>query len=162
MLWMSSYLVLHYGMAEERSATYTSIFFVGITLGRMLNGFLTARCSDDGLIRLGQGLIAAGAVLLLLPFGSAGAAAGFLLIGLGCAPVCPCLLHSTPQHFGEENSRSLIGLQVAASTLGNCVLPSLFGVAAGAFGIGLLPGYIVLCLGIMFAAHSRLVRVTAH
>lgn len=160
MLWMSSYLVLHFGMTEERSATYTSLFFAGITAGRMLSGFLTVKCSDDNLIRLGEGLIAAGTAVLLL-FGPAGAVVGFILIGLGCAPMCPCLLHSTPLRFGQAHSRSLIGLQVAASTLGNCVLPSLFGLVANHISISLFPGYIILCLGGMFLAHRRLAKLTA-
>lgn len=159
MLWMNSYLVLYYGMAEARAAALASLFFVGVTLGRVLSGFLTMKCSDDGLIRLGQGLIAVG-LLMLLFFGSQGTVIGFLLIGLGCAPISPSLLHSTPGHFGEEHSGSLIGLQVAASTLGNCVLPSLFGLVANYISVSLLPGYILLCLCVMFVAHRRLVKLT--
>ena len=87
--------------------------------------------------------------------------AALLAIGVGCAPVCPCLLHSTPQHFGKEHSQALVGLQVAASTLGNCILPSLFGLVAGHISIALLPVYIFICLGIMAAAHHRLSKVSA-
>ena len=160
-LWMSSYMVLSIGLSEELAAAYASLFFIGITIGRMLNGILTVKFNDDRLIRIGCVLIAAGGILMLLPFGKTTALASLVLIGVGCAPMCPCLLHSTPQHFGEEHSQALIGMQVAASTLGNCILPSVFGLVAGWFSIALFPVYVFFCFAIMFAAHWRLVKLTA-
>ena len=162
MLWMSSYMVIYSGLAEEMAATYASLFFIGITAGRMLNGFLTAKFNDDMLIRFGQVLIAGGVVLMAIPASQAVTLAGLLMIGFGCAPVCPCLLHSTPLHFGKEHSEALVGVQVAASTLGNCILPSLFGIVANHVSIALLPVYVAACLGIMAVAHYRLVKLTAH
>ncbi len=161
MLWMSSYMVLHIGLAEEMAATYVSLFFIGITVGRMLNGFLTMKFHGDTLIHFGQILIAIGGVLLILPLGKGVMLAALLTIGVGCAPVCPCLLHSTPEHFGKEHSQALVGLQVAASSLGNCIFPSLFGLVAGHISIALLPVYIFICLGVMAAAHHRLSKVSA-
>lgn len=161
MLWMSSYMVLYSGLSEDLAATYASLFFIGITAGRMLNGFLTSKYSGDQLIRFGCVLIAAGGVLLVLPLGKAVTLVSLLLIGFGCAPVCPCMLHSTPRHFGKANSQALVGVQVAASTLGNCILPSLFGLVANHISIALLPAYVFLCLGIMFFSHRRLVKLTA-
>lgn len=159
MLWTSSYLVIYCGLSEGKSASFVSLFFMGITIGRMLNGFLSVRFSNNQLIRIGEGMIAVGCVLLLLPLGQTVTIAGLLLIGLGCSPVYPCLLHSTPQHFGVEYSQALVGFQFAASTLGNCILPSLFGLVANYISIALLPLFVFLCLGIMFAAHHRLIKI---
>lgn len=161
MMWISSYLVLHSGLAEGMAATYTSLFFLGITVGRMLNGFLTVRFNDDQLIRFGQALVATGVIIMLLPFSLICTLVGLLLIGVGCAPVCPCLLHATPARFGTEQAQSMVGLQVAASTLGGCVFPSAFGLAANYISISLLPAYILICLGVMALAHYRLVKLTA-
>ena len=161
MLWMSSYMVIHCGMLEEMAATYASLFFIGITAGRMLNGFLTAKFDDDRLIRFGTILMACGTVMMALPLGNTVTLLSLLLIGIGCAPVCPCLLHSTPLHFGREHSEALVGVQVAASTLGNCVLPSLFGLVANHISIALLPVYTAVCLGAMAFAHYRLVKLTS-
>ena len=161
MLWMSSYMVLYIGLAEELAATYVSLFFIGITAGRMLNGFLTMKFNGDTLIRFGEILIAAGVVLLVLPLGRGVMLVALLVIGLGCAPICPCLLHSTPQHFGKEHSQALVGLQVAASSLGNCIFPSLFGLVASHISIALLPVYVFVCLGVMAFAHHRLAKVSA-
>lgn len=160
MMWMSSYMVIYSGFSEDLAATYASIYFIGITAGRMLNGILTSRFDDDRLIRTGEILIGTGAVLMALPLGEMVTLAGFLLVGLGCAPVTPCLLHSTPRYFGKENSQALVGVQVAASTLGNCILPSLFGIIANRVSIALLPVYVFVCLGVMTFAHHRLVRMS--
>ena len=159
MMWMSSYMVLHSGFSEETAATCASLYFLGITAGRMLNGILASKFEDGRLIRAGGLLIAAGAALMALPLPETAALAGFVIVGLGCAPVTPCLLHSTPRYFGRENSQQLVGVQVAASTLGNCILPSLFGVIADRAGIALLPGYVLACLGVLLASHRRLEKL---
>ena len=110
MLWASSYLFLHKGLSEETAAFFASLFFIGITAGRGLNGFLTIKFSDNNLIRGGQCIIALGIAALLLPFGDLFSLAGLVLIGLGCAPIYPCIIHSTPIHFGPERSQALIGV----------------------------------------------------
>ena len=115
MLWASTYLVRQVGMHEELAATLGSLFFIGMTSGRFVGGFLTAKLNDTNMIRLGQGIIGIGAVVMLLPVGEMAAIAGLLLIGLGCAPIYPSIIHSTPEHFGEENSQALIGVQMASA-----------------------------------------------
>lgn len=160
MLWVSSYMVLHSGLTEEKAAEFASLFFLGITLGRMCNGFLTAKFSDDHLIRFGRVLIAAGIAVMLLPLGETAMLASLLLIGFGCAPVCPCMLHATPMRFGTTYSQMLVGVQVAAGTVGNCILPSLFGLIANHISIALFPGYLILCTAVMAVGHHRLIRVT--
>ena len=94
------------------------------------------------MIRLGQGIIALGIVIMLLPLGNGAAMVGLLLMGLGCAPIYPCVIHSTPAHFGEENSQALIGVQMAGAYVGICVMPPLFGILANHLGAGLLPWYL--------------------
>ena len=141
-LWGSTYLVRHRGMAEETAAGFGSLFLVGITVGRFLNGFLTYKLSDKSLIRLGQGIMILGVLAMILPLGAQGALTGLLLIGLGCAPIYPCVIHSTPAHFGEENSQAVIGVQMAAAYIGVCVMPPLFGLLARLVSISLLPAYI--------------------
>lgn len=143
MLWGSSYLVMHVGMDEERAAGFASLFVIGITVGRFLSGFLTMKLSDVSMIRLGQGIIMAGVIVMLLPFGEGASMTGLTLIGLGCAPVYPCVIHSTPDHFGEENSQAIIGVQMASAYVGICLMPPLFGLLANLTGTGLLPFYLM-------------------
>ena len=158
MLWASSYLALGRGVSAEAAAGYASLFFIGITVGRALNGFLTMRFSDAQMIRAGQALVALGALLLLLPLGTGAALAGLVVIGLGCAPIYPCIIHSTPERFGAEKSQALIGVQMASAYVGNCLMPPLFGLIANHISISLLPVFLLLALTGMVLMHERLVR----
>ena len=122
-----------------------------------VSGFLTFRLSDAAMIRLGCGIIAAGVASLLLPFAGA-ALAGFVLIGLGCAPVYPCIIHSTPAHFGAERSQALIGVQMACAYIGVCAMPPLFGLIANHISVALLPGYLAVLLVVMAFMHERVLK----
>lgn len=160
-LWGSTYLVRHWGMAEEAAAGFGSLFLIGITIGRALNGFLTYKLSDKALIRLGQGIMLLGVAVMVMPLGAFGAMTGLLLIGLGCAPIYPCVIHSTPSHFGEENSQAIVGVQMAAAYIGVCVMPPLFGLIANHITVSLLPGYIGLITALMIAMCEKLNRMKA-
>lgn len=159
-LWASSYLVLQRGVTPERAASFSGLFFIGITAGRALNGFLTLKLNDRQLIRLGQAIIASGVLALLLPLGQGVSLAGLVLIGLGCAPIYPCVIHSTPDHFGAENSQAIIGVQMASAYTGVCVMPPLFGLIANHLSTGLFPLFLLAVLLLMFLTHERLLRVS--
>ncbi len=141
-LWGSSYMVMHHGMEEEVAASLASLFLMGITLGRAISGFLTAKLNDTNMIRLGQAIVAAGLVLLFIPIGTGFAMAGLLLIGLGCAPIYPCIIHSTPALFGADKSQAIIGVQMASAYLGSLAAPPIFGLIANHIDAGLLPVYL--------------------
>ena len=159
MLWASSYLALGRGVSAEAAAGYASLFFIGITVGRALNGFLTMRFSDAQMIRAGQALVALGALLLLLPLGTGAALAGLVVIGLGCAPIYPCIIHSTPERFGADRSQALIGVQMASAYVGTLLMPPLFGLIADHISIGLFPVFLLVALAVMALMHERLVRM---
>lgn len=109
------------------------MFFIGITIGRALNGFLAMKLSDTQMVRMGQVLIACGVVILFLPLGASVSLAGFVMIGLGCAPIYPCLIHSTPDHFGADKSQAIIGIQMACAYVGSSLMPPMFGLIARAY-----------------------------
>ncbi len=158
-LWAASYLNGACGFSAEISATFAGLFFVGITVGRFLSGFMTMRLSDDRMIRLGIGIVACGVVLLLLPV-NALSLAGLVAIGLGCAPIYPCIIHSTPERFGAENSLAFVGIQMASAYVGTTLMPPLFGLVARNLDISLLPAYLILFLSLMFYMHSKLTKIT--
>lgn len=152
-LWASSYLVLRRGMPEETAAGFAGLFFIGITTGRAFSGFLTMKLNDTQMIRLGQGFMLSGIVLLFLPFGSVITLLGFLFIGLGCAPVYPSIIHSTPEHFGVDKSQAMIGVQMASAYVGTCIMPPIFGFLANHIGVSVFPVYllaILVFMGIMY------------
>ena len=155
-LWGSSYFVLQIGLDEETAASYAALFMAGLTFGRFLNGFLTYKINDTNLIRLGQGIIGLGVLALFLPLGQPAAMAGLTLMGLGCAPIYPCIIHSTPERFGENHSQTLIGVQMASAYIGICCMPPLFGILANGIGVWLLPWYTGAILILMAAMCERL------
>ena len=157
-LWASSYLNVYKGIPAETAAGYAGLFFLGITAGRALSGFLTMKLSDPQMIRLGQGIIAPGILAMLLPAHEYVALAGLVLVGLGCAPIYPCVIHSTPDHFGADKSQAVIGVQMASAYVGTCLMPPLFGLIASYVTPGLLPLYLLAILAVMTAAHEALLR----
>lgn len=159
-LWAVSYIVFEKEIALDKAAGLGAIFFLGITVGRFLSGFLTAKYSDKQMVRIGNVILAAGIFTLFLPLGNIGAIAGLFLIGLGCVPVYPCLIHFTPEHFGDEKSQAVIGVQMASAYVGSTFMPPLFGILANHISIALLPVYIGLLLTMMFLLSERLNRMT--
>ncbi len=155
-LWASSYLVLQRRLTAENAAGFASLFFIGITAGRAVSGFLTLKLNDIQMIRLGQGMILYGIICLLLPFGSISALLGLVLIGVGCAPVYPSLIHSTPTHFGAEQSQAVIGVQMASAYVGTCFMPSVFGFLASYISLSLFPLYLLAILILMAAMYTRM------
>ena len=158
MLWSSTYLVRHLGMDEERAASLASMFFLGITAGRAASGFLTYKFNDVNMIRMGQAVIALGAAAMVLPLGEATTITGLVLVGLGCAPIYPCIIHSTPDHFGTENSQALIGVQMASAYLGSLIAPPVFGLIANHISASLMPVYMGLILLVMVLMCEQLNR----
>ena len=159
-LWASSYLVLHKGVAPETAATFASLFYIGITIGRAISGFITMKLNDTQMIRLGQGIILLGVLALFLPLGSTISLIGFILIGLGCAPIYPCIIHSTPDHFGADRSQAIIGVQMASAYVGTCLMPPVFGLIANNITVALLPAYLILFLVLLSVMHEILIQKT--
>lgn len=159
-LWASSYLTLYKGILPETAASFASLFFIGITIGRALSGFVTMKLSNVQMIRLGQVLIAVGIITMLLPGLPLFSLIGLILIGLGCAPIYPCIIHSTPAHFGAERSQAIIGVQMASAYIGTCLMPPLFGILANRITVALLPLYLLAVLLIMVLMHELLTRKT--
>lgn len=159
-LWAISFLNLSKGISAEQAASFGAMFFIGITVGRAINGFLAMRMHDESMIRMGQVLILFGIVTVMLPAGDAVALAGLILIGLGCAPIYPCIIHSTPTHFGKDKSQAIIGVQMAAAYIGTMLMPPLFGILANHLSISLLPIYLLVLLAIMAFMHERLIQKT--
>lgn len=160
-LWASSYLTLHKGVSADTAATFASMFYLGITVGRALSGFFTMKLNDVQMIRLGEVIIGIGVLVMLLPFGQSLSLAGLILIGLGCAPVYPCVIHSTPAHFGADKSQAIIGIQMACAYVGTCLMPPVFGLIANHITVALLPVYLLIILVLMVIMHELLCKKTA-
>ena len=159
-LWASSYLNIYRGISPETAARYAALFYIGITIGRAISGFITMKLNDKQMIRMGQVIITIGLVMMLLPFSQNLSLFGLIVIGLGCAPIYPCIIHSTPAHFGADKSQAIIGVQMACAYIGTCLMPPVFGLIANYISVALLPVFLFVFLILMVVMHERLNRKT--
>ena len=155
-MWASSYMVLGKGMSAETAAKCASLFYLGITSGRFISGFVTIKLGDRKMVGLGQIIIAAGAVSLLLPLGNGAVFIGLALMGIGCAPIFPSLLHETPENFGTDLSQSIMGMQMACAYIGAALTPPLFGILADFVSIKLYPLFLMIFVLTLIFAVDRL------
>ncbi len=156
-LWASSYLVEFRGIDTEMAARFASLFYLGITLGRFLSGFISDKLGDKALIRYGLVVILFGIILVGLPLSSnIMTLAGLVIIGFGCAPIYPSVIHATPSNFGENNSQAIIGVQMASAYVGTTLMPPIFGFIADNISIGLYPLYLILFAILMIIMSERL------
>lgn len=160
-LWASSYLVLQKGIEPGIAAKWAAIFYLGITAGRFLSGFITGRVGDKNMVRLGQALAGLGTVIIMLPFGNWWSFPGLVLIGLGCAPIYPSLLHATPVNFGADNSQAIMGMQMASAYVGTTFMPLLFGVLAEKVGLWSYSPYLMFFVVLMLIMVEKLNRIQA-
>lgn len=154
-LWASSFMSLSRGVDPIVAARWASYFYLGVTLGRFFLGFVSDRIGDRGMIRLGQGCVIVGVLVLAIPLSGAVSFAGLLMVGLGCAPIYPCLLHETPTNFGVENSQTMMGFQMACAYTGSTLMPPLFGLIAGRTTIALYPVFLLVMAVTMLVTAER-------
>lgn len=160
-MWAASYCTLARGIPAEQAAAWASLFFLGVTAGRFVSGFVTFRVNDRNMIRLGQGVALCGVLLVLLSRTNALLLIGLVTVGVGCAPIYPSVIHETPQNFGAENSQGVIGIQMASAYVGTTLIPLLFGWCAERISFALYPWFLGLFLLLMTVASEMLHKKTA-
>lgn len=159
-LWSSSYLVQVRGVEVTLAAKFASLFFIGITAGRFLSGFISDKWGDWRLIRRGNVTLLIGIALIVLPLPVKEISlAGLLITGIGCAPIYPAIIHSTPDNFGRKNSQAVIGIQMASAYLGMTLMPPFFGWLAGLTTIKIYPLFLLIVALIMMVATEKLHRI---
>ncbi len=157
-LWSSTYMVMERGYSADAAANFVSVFFIGISIGRALAGFLAIRMSNKAIIRLGVAFCAVGLLSFLLPLGETVTLVAFVLIGLGCAPIHPFAIRSTPDYFAPRYSQPLIGIETASAFMGNLLMPPVFGLIAEHISIALFPYFLMIFLVLEFVMHEKLIR----
>lgn len=155
-LWGGSFLFKVKGLDAASAATWVSLFYAAITLGRFLTGFVTMKLSNNDLIRWGGVLVLVGIALMLAPLPLPFTLAGFVLVGFGCAPIFPCMLHETPVRFGKMNAQAVMGFQMAVAYVGATLMPPLFGFIGQATTLALLPVFLVVYILILIVSTEGL------
>ncbi len=156
-LWAASYLIAGKGLAVNEAAAYSSLYFIGIIVGRVLSGFLSEQLSAKRLIRYGILIGAAGLIVLIGSSSLLLAGVGLFVLGFGGAPIYPSLVHMTPERFGKKASQSVISLEMASAYTGSTVIPLLVGLVVGSLGMAMMPVVILILFAGMFVS-SVLVR----
>ena len=151
LLWSSSYLVGAKGVTAQKAAAFASLFCIGITAGRFLSGLVTEKLGDYNLIRIGTGILLLGCIAMILSLKTDVAALGGLVVmGLGCAPVYPSIIHATPDNFGAQNSQAIIGIQMASAYVGSTFMPPVFGLIANHISVALMPFFVLFFIVLMY------------
>ncbi|RAR43290.1 sugar MFS transporter [Paenibacillus sp. MDMC362] len=158
-LWGASYLVGAKNISADTAAVWISLYYGGITLGRLITGFITLKVANRLLIRYGQLITILGGIILMLPLTPSFSLLGFMLIGLGLAPIYPGLLHETPARFGKEHSAKLMGYQMAVAYTGTTLLPPMVGLIASQTSIGLFPSVVLAFLIFMWLSAEKVNRI---
>lgn len=161
MYWASTYFAEVKHLSAEQSANLASLFYIGITAGRFISGFITEKLGDRKMIIIGTCILTCGIICLFIPVNSyILAIVAFIVIGLGCAPIYPCIIHSTPDNFGAENSGAIIGIQMASAYVGSTFIPPLFGLLGNLCGFNIMPIYLLVFVVLMITMTELTFRIT--
>lgn len=161
MNWASTCFVEVKGVTAEQAAQLASLFYIGLTAGRFISGFITDKLGDKKMIIIGTVILTAELSLCLYLRPQLSPIIGFVIIGLGCAPIYPCIIHSTPNNFGAENSGSVIGIQMASAYVGSTFIPPLFGLLGRRLGFEIMPIYLAIFAVLMITMTELTFRITA-
>ena len=160
-LWGATYISQVRGVDEATAASFGAMFYIGITVGRAISGFMAMKLLPKQMVRVGQALLALGCIFMMIPAGSTLSGIGLVVCGLGCAPIYPNIIQDTPVNYGAENSQAAIGVQMAFAYVGSTFLPSIFGALAGVDGYGLLPYFaigICVLMTVLFGIQKKIVE----
>lgn len=160
-LWGATYISQVRGVDEATAASFGAMFYIGITVGRAISGFMAMKLLPKQMVRVGQALLALGCIFMMIPAGNTLSGIGLVVCGLGCAPIYPNIIQDTPVNYGAENSQAAIGVQMAFAYVGSTFLPSIFGALAGVGGYGLLPYFaisICVLMTVLFGIQKKIVE----
>ena len=162
MSWASTYFTEVKGISTEKAAQFAALFYIGITVGRFLSGFVTDKLGDKKMIIIGTCILSCGIIALMIPVSyPLVSIIGFVVIGFGCAPIYPSIIHSTPNNFGAENSGAIIGIQMASAYVGSTFIPPLLGLLGNHIGFKILPVYLIVFVALLITMLELTFKVTA-
>ena len=150
--WGSTFLVNTKGLSADTAAAWITLYYVGLTLGRLFSGLFSTRFSAWQINKAGRAVVLVAILLILLPGHYMATILGLFLVGLGNGPIFPNMTHLTPELFGKDVSQSVIGIEMAFSYTSHLLTPILFGIIAQTFGTQFLPVYLLIMFAIMVYA----------
>jgi fucose permease len=159
-LWTYTLLVEARGFTVATAASIVSLFWGGLTGGRLLAAAVAGRLPAERLLPLCLVLVVSGTLLLWVG-GTSGplCAAGVVLAGTACGPIFPTLIATTPARVGSAHAGNAVGFQVAAAAAGMAVLPAGVGTLAAATSLSLIAATFVIVAVALSAACGWLLSI---
>lgn len=163
-IWACTYLVNTQGLTEAVASTYLTFYYAGITIGRLISGFVSKVLKVEKIVYVGYSIVLIALVIMFLPLPPMFKALSLFLIGFGNGPTFPNLTYITPENFGKDVSQSIIGLQMASCNIGILLMPPLFGFIAEGLGLDIFPIYLAVLYVLMvvftliYSKQTRFIR----
>ena len=149
-----------FNMDEEIGTNWTTLFYLGMMIGRFISGVISLKIKDKNMIRIGEGLIFIGIILMTFKFNVYIMPVSLVLIGLGCAPVYPGIIHATPNRFSKELSASVMSVQVGCAYIANITAAPLFGIIGNNLSFLLLPYYVLIFFIVLTICNELVLKLT--
>ena len=157
-MWFSTMLVNNFEVSVKIANNWNGLFYLGILSGRIISGFISLKVDDKNMIRLGESILLIGIILMTLRFNLYIMPASLFIIGFGCGPIYPSIIHSTPTRFTKTYSQSVMSIQVSCAYIANITISPLFGVI-GKYTTYLLLPYLLLLFFIIMSACNEVVNI---
>ena len=159
-IWGCTFLVTAEGMSESLAAKFITFYYLGITAGRLISGFISTKLNQKKIVYIGYASVGVALILIALPIPPIVKGIGLFLIGLGNGPTFPNIIYLTPINFGKEVSQSIVGTQMACCNVGILLMPPLFGLLAQYIGAFLFPYYLIVLYVLMVLSTIIYTRLT--
>ena len=148
--WAFTLLTEGRGTPTTMAGAWTSLYWVGLTCGRLLGAALVSRLGPRVLLRSTMVLLAAGLALFAAGLSPSSDLAGLVIAGAAAGPIFPTLIAQTPGRLGARHAANAVGFQIAAAALGQALWPSVLGMLGASLGLEALAlGLLVLSLVVL-------------
>ena len=154
--WFTSLCVFGMNIDNDIASKYLSLFYIAISLGRVISGLLSIKIKDKNLIRIGEGILLIGIILLTFKFNFVFMPIALFIIGLGCGPIYPSIVHSTVDKFTSKYSSAVMSIQIGFAYMANISVAPLFGILGNATTFLILP-YIMLIFFVILVSGNEIV-----
>ena len=154
--WFTSLCVFGMNIDNDIASKYLSLFYIAISLGRVISGLLSIKIKDKNLIRIGEGILLIGIILLTFKFNFIFMPIALFIIGLGCGPIYPSIVHSTVDKFTSKYSSAVMSIQIGFAYMANISVAPLFGILGNATTFLILP-YIMLIFFVILVSGNEIV-----
>jgi MFS family permease len=160
-LWAASILSEQRSLSLSQAGLWVSFYFGALTVGRFVVGLIAQRAGNRLLVRLGGLLALSGATLFAIPQLPAWLwLTGLMLMGAGCAPIFPSMMHETARRFSPDNMGKVMARQTSLSYIGASCTPAAFGLLASITSLNVIMPVVMALLVLLVVGAIALDQLT--